>query len=263
MAELWIDTREGALQAALFAIGVPFKKQQLDVSDIAWVGPDGRPWALLERKTVADLAASIVDGRFREQKLRLQATGCWFGYLIEGSLWDWAGSPTADQCAKALLGVSWFQSTAILMTTSVQESALLLKSFGEKLQDPKWAPVIEQAPTDPDASGAIDEPSTKKRKIQSHYLAALSAVSTERKKNVNAENALSMMLAQLPKISMAAAEAIRGVFPTMVELTTAVATMGRQEAIAHLAGLKVKARRLGPVAAQTVVHFLLGIPQSA
>lgn len=40
---------------------------------------------IVERKSVKDLSASITDGRFREQKQRLEDSGCDIVYLIEGS----------------------------------------------------------------------------------------------------------------------------------------------------------------------------------
>lgn len=45
---------------------------------------DGNPVLLIERKTLDDLAASIKDGRYREQKMRLKASGINTFYLLEG-----------------------------------------------------------------------------------------------------------------------------------------------------------------------------------
>jgi hypothetical protein len=65
--------------------------RNLPVGDI-WIGLSGEdilPGGLIiERKTVADLEASIKDGRYREQRLRLlthcQETGARPLYIIEG-----------------------------------------------------------------------------------------------------------------------------------------------------------------------------------
>ena len=49
-----------------------FSIQQLDIGDIH-VLYKGILVVVIERKTIADLIASIKDGRYREQKLRLKA----------------------------------------------------------------------------------------------------------------------------------------------------------------------------------------------
>lgn len=38
---------------------------------------------ILERKTFADFAASLKDGRYREQKYRLKESGAFVAYLLE------------------------------------------------------------------------------------------------------------------------------------------------------------------------------------
>ena len=77
-----IDSRERALILACQAQNISFETQQLSLGDIAI----GVEW-LIERKTIGDLAASIVDGRFEEQRsrLRLVPPPTKIGYLIEGS----------------------------------------------------------------------------------------------------------------------------------------------------------------------------------
>ena len=57
--------------------------ETLDLADIE-CRIDGNTVLLIERKTLNDLAASIKDGRYREQKMRLKASGINTFYLIEG-----------------------------------------------------------------------------------------------------------------------------------------------------------------------------------
>jgi ERCC4-type nuclease len=67
-----LDTREHELRALLPSASV----RQLPVGDV-WIGLSGEELAangiLIERKAVADLEASILDGRYREQRSRLLA----------------------------------------------------------------------------------------------------------------------------------------------------------------------------------------------
>lgn len=87
---MWVcDTRERDLIPLLSNIPT----RNLPVGDI-WIGLSGEnvlPGGLvIERKAVADLEASIKDGRYREQRLRLlahcQETGARPVYIIEGNL---------------------------------------------------------------------------------------------------------------------------------------------------------------------------------
>lgn len=57
--------------------------ETLDLADIE-CRIDGNTVLLIERKTLDDLAASIKDGRYREQKMRLKASGINTFYLLEG-----------------------------------------------------------------------------------------------------------------------------------------------------------------------------------
>jgi len=47
---------------------------------------------IIERKCISDLSASIIDGRFREQKNRLLESNCDIIYIIEGSIQCHRGS---------------------------------------------------------------------------------------------------------------------------------------------------------------------------
>ena len=84
---LTIDRRERALSHALG--GIPHVIQELPVGDVTChYEADGDNW-VAERKTAADLAASIADGRLSEQTARLHVAGYrqifWF---VEGDLHD-------------------------------------------------------------------------------------------------------------------------------------------------------------------------------
>ena len=82
-----LDDREHSLIALLPSATVA----HLPVGDI-WIGLDGenimKNGILIERKSVADLEASILDNRYREQRSRLMAyateKGAHVAYIIEG-----------------------------------------------------------------------------------------------------------------------------------------------------------------------------------
>ena len=68
---LTIDCREAALCKILTDEGIAFTTASLDVGDIL-VSSDHFE-VLIERKTTADLHASVTDGRYKDQKARLGA----------------------------------------------------------------------------------------------------------------------------------------------------------------------------------------------
>ena len=84
--ELVIDYRETTLCEALKEIGVQFKQENLLLGDILF-RLEGKAIAILERKTLADYAASHLTNRYREQRARLQTSrseGTYIAYLLEG-----------------------------------------------------------------------------------------------------------------------------------------------------------------------------------
>ncbi|CAM9424939.1 unnamed protein product, partial [Scytosiphon promiscuus] len=97
--EAWliVDNREHefmSMQSSLLQKGVRCETRQLPLGDMLWIArreDDPTSEVLLgyivERKTASDLASSIVDGRYDEQKRRLKLSGLRRRiYLVEGNL---------------------------------------------------------------------------------------------------------------------------------------------------------------------------------
>lgn len=129
-----LDAREHALIKAIPPSLASTK--QLPVADI-WIGvkEDGQPAAnglLIERKAVADLESSILDGRYREQRARLLAFAAESGahpvYIIEGDLDRMGPSVRLAEAAllKHLTRLMLRYHIAVFQTASVQDTAKLL-----------------------------------------------------------------------------------------------------------------------------------------
>ena len=69
MAVISVDTRECKLRELLEKNGETFVTKALELGDILIEHPKRQ--ILIERKTIADFHASITDGRYKNQKLRL------------------------------------------------------------------------------------------------------------------------------------------------------------------------------------------------
>ena len=133
--ELVIDYRETSLCEALTKIGVQFKQENLFLGDILF-RHDGLAIAIIERKTLADYAASHLTNRYREQRARLQtarAEGTYIAYLLEGGwlyppnerVW---GPPDGRNVTEKMLRTLAYRlqfkyKIPVIQTLNVQESA--------------------------------------------------------------------------------------------------------------------------------------------
>lgn len=114
----------------------------LPVGDI-WIGVDvsGEVAAggiVAERKTAADLEASILDGRYREQRLRLltycQQRGARPLYIIEGSLDRIQGRFTEEVLRKFLNRLQLRYGVAVTQTDCLDGTVTLCKILADQIQ---------------------------------------------------------------------------------------------------------------------------------
>ena len=86
MIKIVIDNRENKLIELLEKNNINITKKNLEIGDIIILS-DEKPIIIIERKTLSDLSASIKDGRYKEQKIRLihNYKDCKKIYLIENS----------------------------------------------------------------------------------------------------------------------------------------------------------------------------------
>ena len=124
-----LDDREHGLRELL-----PWPIAHLPVADI-WIGtdPSGNPLAnsvLIERKSVADFEASIMDNRYREQRSRLMSYAteqkAHVAYIIEGEL-DRLGPHrlTKQALMKHITRLALRYHIAVFQTASIKETAEL------------------------------------------------------------------------------------------------------------------------------------------
>ena len=136
--QILIDVRE----RDLIALMPSHPHAQIPVGDI-WIGsPNTNEYAVVaERKTVADLEASILDKRYREQRTRLLAFCAEKKarplYIIEGNR---LSGRTLDKKAltKFLTRLTLRYGVGVLRTSSTQDTANLVEILSEQIvDDPK------------------------------------------------------------------------------------------------------------------------------
>jgi ERCC4-type nuclease len=195
-----LDLRERALIDLMRGLAPPvaFEIRNLEVGD-ALVEAGGNT-LVLERKTIADLAASIKDGRYAEQKQRLRALtsgrcDCRVLVVLETPLsYDDERRPTAgvrnSALVSAALGTELRDGIAVLRTDSLKETAHLIRALARRMgKDPGRFFRDDTAATDDDDY----RPNVTK---------------TCRRDNLDPATAFRMQLCTVPLISLKTADAI-------------------------------------------------------
>lgn len=90
----------------------------------------------VERKSIADVAASLKDGRWHEQKLRLVGTGARIIYIVEGYTFDEA-KPVCGINGKAIATMLWNavmrDNIHVVHTKNIEQTASALAGFAARL----------------------------------------------------------------------------------------------------------------------------------
>ncbi len=132
---LIIDNRETALHEL---VKVDHEFLQLHIGDIIIGESVEKPILILERKTYADLQASIIDGRYREQRGRLLASGARVGYVLEGSPTMLRPPMTGASIEKIVSRLMLVHGVAVFRTPNTAGTAELITTLnGMWQEDPK------------------------------------------------------------------------------------------------------------------------------
>jgi len=130
---IWLDYRERGLQA--LALGKTLQTITPPVGDI-WIGELSESGSLLEggvileRKSLQDLEASIIDGRYEEQRGRLLAYAnehkVAIGYVIEGETAGFQGRRfTGDSVLKIIARIQFHHRIPVFQTKTLEATMAL------------------------------------------------------------------------------------------------------------------------------------------
>jgi ERCC4-type nuclease len=222
-----IDTRERHLIPLLPS----FEVQTMVVGDIQ-IGT-----LLIERKTVKDFEASVLDGRYREQRTRLlshcQTNGFRPLYIIEGDLDRLGGKLAKQALRKFLTRLTLRYGVPVLQTESTEDTAKLCQELTAQLKEDPRVFMTEEA-----------------AKVK--YTDTISVY----KKSNSDDPAVfaSAVLQQCTGISAAGAGAILAVYPTLAAVWGATAQ--------QIGAVVVGKRKLGLVVAQRLYDLLHGTATS-
>ena len=142
---------------------------------------------LIERKTINDLASSIVDGRYKEQSFRLLKAlneGFKVFYFIEGNMDLYTGSISKTTLISTIYSLT-NKGFQVLLTKNSKETAIFILQFAEKMKKDK---------NKQSASDAVSEPIDTYENTQG-------VIQTKKNKNITRDNISVFMLCQIPGIS--------------------------------------------------------------
>jgi ERCC4-type nuclease len=140
--------------------------------------------SLFERKSINDLAASIVDGRYKEQSFRLEKAleeGYKVFYFIEGNMDLYTGSISKNTLVSTIYSLT-HKHFQVLLTKNSKETAYFILQFAEKMKK------------------INESESNDNCKIKS-YENTEGIIQTKKNKNINRDNISIFMLCQIPGIS--------------------------------------------------------------
>jgi ERCC4-type nuclease len=183
--DITVDFRESGLLESIHSIKEKYPKIKVEqtnlfLGDILIHNAD----TIIERKTWADLEASIKDGRYEEQSHRLKEAkeeGWNIYYFLEGDLSRYRGRLPTTTLISCIYGLTR-KGFYVIQTKNIQETALFIMQFTDK----------------------------NMRDQQKSHLSSYESASLNKKKNslITKENISIYMLAQIPNISTTIASTI-------------------------------------------------------
>uniref|UniRef100_A0A6C0B537 ERCC4 domain-containing protein n=1 Tax=viral metagenome TaxID=1070528 RepID=A0A6C0B537_9ZZZZ len=209
-----VDEREASLYALLTQQPHNDKKPKIEkrvlpLGDILFTSDDESiTHQVIERKSVADLLASVKDGRYAEQSYRLG--NCFPNrhnilYLIEGSVRD-HDKKLVFACMASL---NYFKGFSITRTVSLAETAQYIEITADKIaRELEKGTSVSAAPLPASATVSADTtvtPSDNVPNVEVQQATSTfdycSVVKVAKKANITRDNIGQLMLMQIPGIS--------------------------------------------------------------
>ena len=254
-----VDFRE----AALLSLLPDAESASLPVGDVL-VLVDGAPALLLERKSLQDLAASIKDGRWRDQTRRLQEASEGrpgpsgasasasppprprAGVVVEGGLDAGAGGLSASALSNALLSAAVRRGLLVFRSAGVEETAGVVGRACRCLSRPPRPAGEAEIGT---LAGSAAGPS-----------AGLPGAARTSRGDRDPRKTCAAMLSVVPGVSPAMALAVMGDSGCLAELVRSLGGLGEAERVNAMSAARHGAsrRRVGDAAAGRLNALLFG-----
>ena len=277
-----VDTREDALHG-MFKLNSAhqLRSEPLPVGDVILSSADGQTdYIVFERKTLLDLAASIRDGRYKEQSHRLQAipnVHCHnVVYIIEGDLarYNERFSKISKKALySAMCSLNYYKGFSVVRTMSIMETHELIQHYADKLAASPapygkyYTPESSAAeattaatPTTATTATATtatttSTPTTTTAAAEEPSYCSVLKVKQVKCENITPQNIGEIMLCNIPGVSNKTAAVIVKKYPTLRALIEAFKTCGSSDCLNDIR-LETQ-RKLSKQCIQNIYNFLM------
>jgi len=234
---LYIDTREKKL---LPYIKSEYIEKQLDLGDIFIDSPSYK--LMIERKTISDFNASLRDGRYRNQKLRLLE---WRDTDITTKKVIYILETNSDTKDSAYWGA--------VINASLRDNIIVIQTDNTK----KTAEIID------DIKKKVDENKFENLKITRSEIYLEGCNNNKKGDYSNPETFYLGVLTLIPGISKNMSAEIVQRFPTLILLIDEIkknmanTELKMKKRLQFLSDIKINERRLGDKIAEKICNYLL------
>ena len=234
---LYIDTREKKL---LPYIQCEYIEKQLDLGDIFIDSPSYK--LMIERKTISDFNASLRDGRYRNQKLRLLE---WRDTDISTKRVIYILETNSDTKDSAYWGA--------VINANLRDNIIVIQTDNTK----KTAEIIE------DIKKKVDENKFENLKITRNEIYLEGCNNNKKGDYSNPESFYLGVLTLIPGISKNMSAEIVQRFPTLILLIDEIkknmanTELKLKKRLQFLSDIKINERRLGDKLAEKICNYLL------
>lgn len=241
--KLIIDCREKALYDICNSLNaentITISFESMPIGD-ALIEHNGIPQVLIERKTLNDLASSIIDGRYSEQSCRLdnsEINNHNIIYVIEGDINKYSGKSriTKNTLLSSLVSLNYYKGFSVYKTINVNETANFLIALINKItkelnnRQPYYInqPAIIPKAEEPDLNAPADNvalndvtnnASNDASDDVTNDLSYCFVHKNIKKNNITTSNILTIFLSQIPNVSTVSAIAITNKYKTLKDL---------------------------------------------
>jgi len=219
---------------------INFTVQSLDLGDIVFTYHE-KNILYIERKTINDLAASLNDGRYHEQKARLKGKNAL--YLIEGSYEDldlkYNKTFNLEKLKGCIINTMVRDNINVYLTKNMDESAIFIADIAKSL--PKYANLLIKN-------------DNHFENITSNDLTYSNSLKSKKKDNMNTTVCFINQLHQIPGVSINMAQNIVDQYLSMSNLISKYNETEDKEGM--LKDIKINNRKLGPVVSKRVYEYL-------
>jgi ERCC4-type nuclease len=256
--KIFIDERESFLYEKCISMNqttsIQLVKKVLTLGDILICSDDDKELVLIERKSLADLLASIKDGRYEEQSYRLIHSSGFHPhnivYIIEGMFSQLRSPMEKKMIYSAMTSLNFFKGFSATRTCSIQETAEMILSITEKVERE-----IGKGKTPHFMNKTGEENlSLENAVLPTNYC---TVVKKTKKDNITPDNIGEIILCQIPGISSITAIAIMKQFAAFPRLIEELKTnpLCLDNIVIETNG---KTRKINKSSIQNIKSFLLG-----